>query len=364
MAVSIKDIARLAGVSHSTVSRALRNSPLIPAQTAQRIQQIAREKGYTASAVARSLVTRKTKTIGVVVTSIADPFNGEVVEGLEETANRNGYSVILATSQADPEREISVVRSFQERRVDGILVASSRVGSLYMPLLGEMRIPIVLLNNQYPGTFVHTVTFDNVDGALQATRHLIQLGHTRIAYVGDRFGLASDTERLKGYQNALAEAGLPSPEELVAHGDGKAAGAREAAAKLMGAKTPPNRRPTAVFCYNDMSALGVMEQAEAVGLSIPQDLSIIGFDDLFFTGQLRPPLTTVRQPKKEIGRCAMEQLLALLQGEQADSTTLIKGELVVRGSTAKPRTEDAASASATRRSAQERIRTPDLRNKA
>ncbi len=205
-----------------------------------------------------------------------------------------------------------------------------------MPLLGKMKIPIVLLNNQYPGTFVHTITFDNVDGAFQATRHLIQLGHTRIAYVGDRFGLESDTERLKGYRKALAEVGLPFSEELVVRGDGKSTGAREAAAKLISAKISPKRRPTAVFCYNDMSALGVMEQAEAAGLSIPQNLSIVGFDDLFFAGQLRPPLTSVRQPKKEIGRRAMEHLLALLRGEQSGGTTLIKGELVVRGSTAEP----------------------------
>jgi DNA-binding LacI/PurR family transcriptional regulator len=334
MAVSIKDIARLAGVSHSTVSRALRNSPLIPVQTAQRIQQIAHEKGYSASAVARSLVTRKTYTIGVVVTSIADPFNGEVVEALEETANRNGYSVILATSQADPEREMAVVRAFQERRLDGIVVASSRVGSLYMPLLDEMKIPIVLLNNQSPGAFVHALTIDNVDGALQATRHLIQLGHTRIAYIGDRFGLQSDKERLKGYRQALAQAHLPFSEKMVARGDGKAAGAREAAAKLLAAEIPADRRPTAVFCYNDMSALGVMQQAEAAGFRIPQDLSIVGFDDLFFASQLRPPLTTVRQPKKDMGQRAMEHLLALLNGSQSGSRTLIEGELVVRGSTA------------------------------
>ncbi len=134
MAVSIKDIARLAGVSHSTVSRALNRSPLIPLETAERIQQIAKEQGYTASAVARSLVTRKTEAIGVVVTSIADPFNGEVVAGIEEVANQEGYSVVLATSQADPTREMAVVRSFRERRVDGILVASSRLGAQYQQL--------------------------------------------------------------------------------------------------------------------------------------------------------------------------------------------------------------------------------------
>src|SRR4051812_15953151 len=134
MPVSIKDIARLAGVSHSTVSRALHNSPLIPQSTAQKIQEIAREHGYTASAIARSLVTRKTKAIGVVVTSIADPFNGDVVDGIEEVANQHGYSVILATSQADPGREMTVVRSFGERRGGGGLVVCSPRGSLFIPV--------------------------------------------------------------------------------------------------------------------------------------------------------------------------------------------------------------------------------------
>jgi DNA-binding LacI/PurR family transcriptional regulator len=336
MAVSIKDIALLAGVSHSTVSRALRNSPLIPESTAKRIQQIAREKGYSASAVARSLVMQKTQTIGVVVTSIADPFNGEVVEGLEEAANQNGYSVILATSQADPEREMAVVRSFRERRVDGIIVASSRVGSLYASALGEMQIPIVLLNNQSAGIFAHTVTIDNVDGGLRATHHLIQLGHTRIAYLGDRLGFESDSERLAGYKKALRQARIPSKVNLLERGDGKMPGARQAAAKLL--VLPPDLRPTAVFCYNDMSALGLMQAAEAAGLEIPRDLSVVGFDDLFFAGQLRPPLTTYRQPKREIGKRAMEQLLTLLRGESASDMTRIQGELVIRESTAAPPT--------------------------
>lgn len=348
MAISIKDIAREAGVSHSTVSRALRNSPLIPEKTAARIQRIARERGYSASAVARSLVTRKTQTIGVVVTSIADPFNGEVVEGIEEIANQNGYSVILATSQAEPEREITVVRNFRERRVDGIVVASSRVGSMYAQMLGEMEIPIVLLNNQSRGDFAHAVTIDNVDGAFQATNHLIGLGHTRIGYIGDQFGFQSDAERLKGYRKALEKAGLPWNRALIGMGDGKSAGARQAAAQLLDAE-----QPTALFCYNDMSALGALEASEATNLSVPEDLSIVGFDDLFFAKHLQPPLTTVRQPKKELGRRSMAQLIELLSGKQTSITTLLKGELVVRASTAPP----------TRQSDRGKIRKPDPRSK-
>lgn len=329
MAVSIKDIARLAGVSHSTVSRALRHSPLIPVTTARRIQRIAKEAGYSASAVARSLVMRRTEAIGIVVTSIADPFNGEVVQGLEEEANRHGYSVILANSQADPEREMKVVRSFRERRVDGIVVASSRVGAHYLPLLKELEAPVVLLNNQHPSEFAYSVTIDNRDGGYQATRHLIELGHRRIAYLGDQFGLQSDTERFAGFKRAMAEAKLLVKRDYVVRGDGKPEKGRERAAELLDRKKPP----TAIFCYNDMTALGALEEAAARGLEPGRDLSVVGFDDLFFAGLLKPGLTTIRQPMRKLGRRAMALLLALLRGEEAERTAVIRGELVVRGST-------------------------------
>jgi DNA-binding LacI/PurR family transcriptional regulator len=334
MPVSIKDIARLAGVSHSTVSRALRHSPLIPVHTAERIRRIAEKEGYSASAVARGLVTNKTEAIGVVVTSIADPFNGEVVAGIEELANEHGYTVILATSQADASREVAVVRSFQERRVDGILVASSRVGALHTPLLSELRIPIVLLNNQHPSAFVHSVCFDNEGGAYQATRYLVELGHKRIAYLGDQFGLHSDEERYAGYRKAMADTGLAIDDRLVVRADGKPEGARAAVRQLL---TPVAPMPTAVFCYNDMSALGVLFEAVRLGIRVPQDLSVTGFDDIFFSSYVQPPLTTVRQPMRELGRRAMQLLFALLRKEKAERSVFVQGELVVRGSTAPPR---------------------------
>jgi len=199
---SIKDIARTAGVAHSTVSRALRNSPLVNRETVERIQRIAREAGYRTSAAARSLVTRRSDTIGVVVTNIADPFVAGVVSGIEETADQHGLSVFLANSNAEPEREIRVARKFEERRVDGIIVTASRVGAQYVPLFSHMQVPIVLLNNQHPSQVAHSVMIANVQASLDATRHLMALGHRRIAYLGDRFGYQSDAERYAGYRQA------------------------------------------------------------------------------------------------------------------------------------------------------------------
>jgi DNA-binding LacI/PurR family transcriptional regulator len=332
MAVSIKDIARLAGVSHSTVSRALNKSPLIPVKTAQRIQRIAAEKGYAASVVARSLVTRRTEAIGVVVTSIADPFNGEVVAGIEEVANDEGYSVVLATSQADPRRELTVVRSFRERRVDGILVASSRLGAQYLPLFAELETPIVLLNNQHPSEFAYSVSIDNADGGYQAAMHLIGLGHRDIAYIGDEFGLQSDAERFRGFQAAMRKTRLKIRKDLVVRGDGKSAGGKKCAAELLALRQPP----TAIFCYNDMTALGVIEAVQARRWRVGREVSVVGFDDLFFAASLQPPLTTFRQPKRELGKQAMQLLIAILRQQPAERKVVVRGELVVRGSTGEP----------------------------
>jgi len=330
---SIKDIARLAQVSHSTVSRALRGSQQVSAATATRIRKIAEDAGYRASAAARSLVMGQSKTIGVVVTSIADPFVAEVVSGIEDLAERHGYSVFLANSNADPEREVRVVRSFEERRVDGIIVTSSRVGALYVPVMERMHVPVVLLNNQHPSQFVHSVLIDNVAASLEATRLLIRLGHRHIAYLGDRFGYHSDTERCAGYRRALEEAGLEFDVELVAQGDGKPEGGEQAMAQFLALP----RRPTAVFCYNDMSALGAMRQIRAHGLEVPRDLSVVGFDDLHFCQYLVPPLTTVRQPLRQMGRMAMETLLHIFDGPYSTHNLRVEGQLIVRQSTAPPR---------------------------
>jgi DNA-binding LacI/PurR family transcriptional regulator len=327
--VSIKDIARMAGVTHSTVSRALRNSPLVSRETVERIQRIAGEAGYRTSAAARSLVTRRSDTIGVVVTNIADPFVAGVVSGIEETADQHGLSVFLANSNAEPEREVRVARKFEERRVDGIIVTASRVGAQYIPLLSHMQVPIVLLNNQHPSQFAHSVMIANVD----ATRHLIGLGHRRIAYLGDRYGHQSDTERFSGYRQALEEAGLPFEPELVTHGDGKPEGAEAAVTDLLASPQPP----TAVFCYNDMSALGAMRQIRNHGLRIPSDISVVGFDDLYISQYLDPPLTTVRQPMRQMGRMAMETLLKIFAGAGSGHDLKVPGELIVRQSTAPPK---------------------------
>ena len=330
---SIKDIARLARVSHPTVSRALRNSPRVKTETIERIRQIAEQHGYRVSAVARSLATRRTKTIGVVVTNITDLFAAEVVSGIEEAAGENGYAILLANSNADPDREIRVVRTLEESRVDGIVVTSSRVGALYVPILSRMRVPIVLLNNQHPSEFVHSVMIANTEASMVATRYLIDLGHRNIAYLGDRNGRQSDTERFAGYRQALDSADIPFEPDLVFHGDGNPEGGMEGMVRLLALPDPP----TAVFCYDDMTALGALSQIRTFGLCVPDDISVIGFDDLKIGKYIHPKLSTVRQPMLQMGRLAMETLLDVLAGSQSNHNIKVPGELIVRESTAPPR---------------------------
>jgi DNA-binding LacI/PurR family transcriptional regulator len=216
--------------------------------------------------------------------------------------------------------------------VDGIIVMDSRVGSLYAAHLANMKIPIVLINKFRLGEFIYSVAIDNLTASRDATSHLIQLGHTRIAYIGDRDGFQSDTDRFGGYRQALEHADLPFQPHLVAHGDGKPEGGEEAMEQLL--KLP--ERPTGVFCFNDMSALGALRALRVHNLRVPEDISVVGFDDLFFAPYTQPPLTTVRQPKEHMGRLATEIVLKLLDGTSCEYNVEVQGELVIRESTAPP----------------------------
>jgi DNA-binding LacI/PurR family transcriptional regulator len=331
MRVSIKDIAKAAGVSHSTVSRALSDSPLVSTQTKERIQLLAQEMGYSPDAQARSLVMGKTQTIGVVVTTLTDPFIAEVVQSIQNTAHRHGYTVILASSNAEPEREIAAVEMLQSKRVGGLIVTSSRVGALYLEHLERIGVPIVLINNhnEHSGRYTYTVSVDNRQGGYAATMHLIQLQHRRIAYIARPADLSSNLERLDGYRQALAEAGIPFDPALVVPGSGQVEGGERALHALTALEEPP----TAVFCYNDLTAIGLLRAAREIGLAVPGDLAVVGFDDIPFARYVHPALTTVAQPTAEMGRQAMQMTLALMQAQDEQfSNIVLAGQLIIRKS--------------------------------
>lgn len=328
MPITIKDIAKVAGVSHTTVSRALNGNPAISSETRQRIEKLAHDMGYVPSAVAQSLLSRQTFTVGMVVTSIADPFISRVVEGVENIAQATNYSVFLATSYNNPEQEIRIVETLQRRRVDGIIVTSSKVGSIYSERQDQIQVPIVLINNQEPGDYLYSVGVDDIRGARLAVEHLIGLGHRQIGYIGTASRPNSNRHRFEGYRLALEQAGLvfdPAlvflPETMDDFRCGEAALSRCLA-----------QRVTAVFCYNDLTAIGILKACQRQGVTVPDQLSVIGFDNIEATLYVTPTLTTIHQPRRRMGEMAMTMLLNIFAG-QSPQDKLLPGELVVREST-------------------------------
>lgn len=330
MSVSIYDIAEKAGVSPSTVSRALEDHPRIGATTRKRIQELAREMDYVPSTVAKSLAANKTWTIGMVLASISDPFMGRVVEGVEHVAIETGFNVFISTSQNDRQREIAAIKMLQKRRVDGIIVIASHLLDQYPRFFGRSKVPIVMINEQEPGKTMYFVTVDDVHGARLAVEHLLALGHRRIGYVGVTNRPKSNQYRLKGYQDALEAVGIASDpalifisntiEDHIKHGEASLEPLLAAGA-------------TAVFCYNDTTAMGLLAACYKHGFSVPENLSIIGFDDIDMAAYTIPPLTTIRQPRFELGQRAMQMMLALLDGQEPENQ-IVPGELVVRQTTA------------------------------
>jgi len=334
--VSIADIARIAGVSHTTVSRALRGSVLISLSTRERIQRLAQEMEYIPNAIAQSLQTQRTKTIGLVVTSIADPFLSDVVKGVEEVARAAGFSVLLSATHNDPEQEMSIIETFHRRRVDGLLVASSRITSEYQQRLDRIPVPTVLINSQAESQAekLHWVAVDDCLGAQLAVEHLLQLGHRAIGYLGISSRPKSSKQRLKGYHNALSAAGIVPSDGWIVLTPGTEASHEEDVA--IGQASLPallESGVSAVFCYNDMTAIGVLMACRERGVAVPRELSVIGFDDIKLASYVAPALTTVGQPKLELGRTATQVMLDLLNNRPAKDHVL-PPTLIRRESTA------------------------------
>jgi len=334
---SIKDIAQAAGVSHSTVSRALNDSTLVNESTRERIKALALEMGYIPNAVARSLKAQRSGTVGLVVTSLTDPFFADVMAGVDEIAGRAGLSMFVAASHNDPDREMEVIETFHRRRVDGVIVAASRLSNRYRERLERIHVPIVVVNQHTEeNPEFHAVALDEVGGARLAVEHLLDIGHRRIGYLGLGNRQRSNRLRLGGYRDALRRADLvpdPAwalivPESEIGEQDDTEIGENHLPDLL-------EAGVTAVFCYNDRVAVGALQACRAHGIAVPGGLSLVGFDDIDVARWVDPPLTTVRQPRAEMGRTAMSVMLDLLE-ERPGHDCLLAPELVVRASTAPP----------------------------
>ena len=337
MAVTIKDIAKAAGVSHTTVSRALRGHPAIATKTVARIAQIADELGYVPNTVARGLKTKRSGILGVIVRRIDDPFFSEVLHGIEDVLHAQEYSLFLATSHRDSEREKTIVRAMSERRVDGVIICSTQVSEEHQRQLEHFGVPCVLLNNQASEHIAYSIFHDDIYGSHEVTQHLIDLGHKRIAYLGNEQAGRPNDDRLLGYQAAMREANLSIEADYITLGpNGRPAGGVTGTRRLLALA----QRPSALVCYNDMMAIGAIQTLQVAGLQVPHDCSVSGFDDIELASYINPPLTTFHQPKYDLGREAATLMLHLLDGEatsQASNILTLRGQLFVRQSTAPPK---------------------------
>ena len=338
MAITIKNIAKQIGVSHSTVSRALSGSTLVADETAERIRKVANDLGYSPSAAARSLKTKRTQVLGVIVSSIADPFFSEILYGIEECAQEVGYSLIIGASQHDPVKERRVVQAMLEQRTDGLIVCSSSFNSEQVSHLLSFGFPVVMVNQQAAEYYNYSIYHDDVDGAQQISRHLIELGHQKIAYLGNANSGKTTLDRLKGFQIEMEAHALSVPAEYIYHvGGGEPELGFSAMAYYCGLEEPP----TALFCFNDMLAIGVIRYCKEAGIGIPQDLSVAGFDNISYAAFTVPSLTTFNQPKRELGNQAARLLQDLLSSDQSglqqtQQIQVLKGNLLERESTAAP----------------------------
>ncbi len=338
MTITIKSIAKHIGVSHSTVSRALSGSTLVADETAERVRQAALELGYFPSAAARSLKTNRTQVIGVIVSSIADPFFSEILYGIEECAQEAGYSLLIGASQHNPVKEHRVVQAMLEQRTDGLIVCSSSFNSERVNRLLSFGFPVVMVNQQAAENYNFSIYHNDVDGAQQITRHLIELGHKKIAYLGNANSGKTTLDRLKGFQSEMEANGLSVPAEYIYH---VAGGEPELGFSAMPYFMDLQDGPTALICYNDLLAIGVLRFCAEQDIQIPKNFSVVGFDNISYSAFTIPSLTTFDQPKRALGNQAARLLLDLLSSdesglEQHQQIQILTGKLLVRESTAEP----------------------------
>jgi LacI family transcriptional regulator len=302
-APTIRDVARHAGVSTATVSRALSGLSTVRPSTRETVVAAATTLGYRPSGIARSLKLRSTRTLGLLVTDIANPYFPEIVRAVEDAALERGHTLLLCTGAEDPGREAMYLELLAERRVDGIIIASSGLQERHREWLSHARVPVVLVNCTSAGPTLPAILSDNQEGGRLAAEHLLGLGHRHLGHVSAPRRYAAAGERLAGIKQAIAA--FPGAELAVIDADSRVDGAEAATHKLL----DNHPETTGILCYNDLSAIGALRALRARGLQVPGDISVVGYDDIAAAGWVDPPLTTVTQQTATMGRWAVERLV-------------------------------------------------------
>lgn len=327
---TIKDVARAARVSVTTVSHVVNKTRFVSEEGRNRVEQAIRELGYVPSAVARSLQRSATNTLGMLIPNSSNPYFAEIVRGIEDRCFGAGYNLVLCNTDDEPRRQGMVLQVLAERRVDGLIVVSSGEDPALPELLAGLRMPTVMVDREIDTLPCDLVETAHMQGALLAVQHLTTLGHRRIACIGGPAGVATADQRAEGWRMALAGLGLPSA-GLLQPGDFTSEGGYAAMHAIL-RQTP---RPSAVFVANDLMAIGALCAAHECGVAVPDELSLVGFDDIELARFACPPLTTVAQPKQRIAAMAVDMLLERIEGRRQDARKVVlQPELRVRASTA------------------------------
>ena len=331
--VTRNDVAALAGVAPSTVSYVINNGPRsVSVEAREQVLKAIAKLGYHPSDVARSLRTRRTQTIGLVIPDITNPYYGEMAQAVEEVSFEHGYTVILAHSSHLPERELRYSQVLRSKQIDGAIFLPVTPDLEPLHALQRAGIPVVVLERFVPG--YPCILADEHRAGYLATQHLLELGHRRIGCIVLAGDSTSSVARAEGYRAALMDAGILPDRNFVVECD-YGYGAGELAARLL-LQLP--QRPTAVVAHNDLMAIGAMKAFTAAGLRVPADISVVGFDDITAASYVQPPLTTIAFPKRQMGKEAIEMLLRLLRSDAPMKPEVVKLSvaLVVRNSTGRP----------------------------
>jgi LacI family transcriptional regulator len=335
--VTIRDVARLAKVHPGTVSRALNveTRALVNPETAERVIKAADELGYRPNRIARGLKTSRSHTIGVLIPDITNPLFPPILRGIEDRLDEAGYTSLIVNTDNDPERERTHLQAMRARQVDGFISATARLDRELLAELGGEGTPLVLVNRSLEDGSVPSVTVNDRRGIGLAVEHVTALGHERIGHVAGPQNLSTGHRRRLGFIDAISAIGLGAAAENIRYG---ALFTEEEGARACGELLDADGELTAIVAANDLLAIGCYDALEERGLRCPEDISIVGFNDMPFVARLRPALTSVRVPQREIGQVAAELLLErLIGGDEAASEILLDATLIVRDSTAPPR---------------------------
>jgi LacI family transcriptional regulator len=334
MKLTIKDIARLAEVSTATVSMILNNKDgNISTATREKVLKIVKENNYIPNTMARSLVTRQTKTIGLVIPDIANPFFPELARGAEDKASEAGYNIIYCNTDDDVEKEEKYINMLSEKMVDGIVFTHSAKRVEGVSPIDRGNIPVILIDRDLESSNVKgKVLVDNVEGAYKGVKHLIDRGYRQIAFISGALTSNTAKDRLAGYKKALEEGGIEYNPSYVKAGQYKTEWGLKATQQLL----EEGISFDAVFCGNDLIAISVMKALKSRGYRIPEDIGIVGFDDIYMASIVEPGLTTVKQPNYEMGYKAVELLIGVLEkaeGKVKQKKVILNTELIIRSST-------------------------------